>query len=82
MKNEQEALAFKGTVKVTVSQNDPDIKDLVVISYYDSKPFYFLTTILKNVMWTTKERRVLNPVTSRMYTMKFLRPNFADEYNQ
>ena len=80
--NKEEALAVKGTVKVAVSQNDPNIKDLVAISYYYSKLFCFLTTIFKNVMWTTKEKMIFNPVSSQMYPMKFLRPNFADEYNQ
>ena len=82
MQNEQHVTAVKGTVKVGVLQNDPNIKDPVEISYYDPKPFYFLTTILKNTMLTTKEKRVFNPATNRMYPMNFLIPNFADEYNQ
>ena len=82
MQNEQQALAVKGTVKVAVLKNDPVIKDLVAISYYDSKPVYFLSTIIKNVTWTMKEKKVYNPATAKMYPMKFIRPNFADDYNQ
>ena len=82
MQNETQALSVKGTVKVAVLKNDPDMKDLVAISYYDSKPIYFLTTVLKSVKWTTLTKKVYNPQTSKMYHMKFLRPNFADEYNQ
>ena len=82
MQNETQALSVKGTVKVAVLKNDPDMKDLVAISYYDSKPVYFLTTVLKNVTWATLTKKVYNPQTSKMYHMKFLRPNFADDYNQ
>ena len=38
MQNETQALSVKGIVKVAVLQNDPDMKDLVAISYYNSKP--------------------------------------------
>ena len=82
MQNEKEALNVKNTVKVAVLKNDPSIKDLVAISYYDSKPVYFLSTVLINVSWTQIEKKVYDPAGMKMTTMKFLRPNFADEYNQ
>ena len=78
MQNEQQALSAKDTVNVAVLQNDPDIKNLVAILYYNSKPVYLLTAILENATWTTMEKRVFNSATSQLYDMKILRLNFVD----
>ena len=42
-------LAQKGTVKVAVLEEDCDAENIIAMSYYDSKPIYFLSTVLKNV---------------------------------
>ena len=80
--NVNHVLQVKGTVKVAVLKGDPDIKDLVAISYYDSKPVYFLTTVLQNVKWNMLTKRVFNKQEYKMCKMPFFRPNFADDYNQ
>lgn len=61
MQNEKEALTVKNTVKVSVLKNDPSIGDLVAISYYDSKPVYFLTTVLQKNYWTQMEKKIYDP---------------------
>ena len=41
-------LQQKGTIKVAVLYGDPDIKQMIAISYYDFKPIYFLSTVVRN----------------------------------
>ena len=79
--NESAALTEKGTVKVVVLKGDPTCTDLVAILYYDSKPIYFLSTVLQNVKWNMLTKRVFNKGLHKMCNMLFLRPNFADDYN-
>eukprot|EP00957_Ditylum_brightwellii_P051865 3933663-Ditylum_brightwellii.AAC.1 len=57
MQTENKALAVNNTAKVALLENDPSIKDLVAILYYDYKPVCFLTTALKNVAWTQVKKR-------------------------
>ena len=43
----------QNTLKVVVLEGDKIVKDLVAISYYDSKPLYFLSTVVSEVKWDT-----------------------------
>ena len=55
--NENLALQVKGSIKVAVLKGDPSITDLMAISYYDSKPVYFLSSVISNVQWIVKEKK-------------------------
>ena len=44
--NSQIADEHRNTVKVAVLEGDSIIKDLVDISFYDSKPVYFLSSVI------------------------------------
>lgn len=63
-------------------KNGGNIKDLVAILYYDSKPVYLRMTVLENMAWNTKEKKAFNPASNKICPMKFVRPNFIDKYNQ
>ena len=71
----------RGTIKVAVLEGDPGVKYLLAISIYDSKPVYFLSSVLDKVYWQIKTRKVYNPSTRKMYVMKYHRTNFQDRYN-
>ena len=81
VQNETLMLQQKGTVKVAVLNGDPDIKPMIAISYYDSKPIYFLSTVVRNVEWIELARRCFNKEKFLMDEVKFLRPNFVHAYN-
>ena len=44
-------------MKVAVLDGDPDIKQMIAISYYDSKPIYFLYIVVRNVEWIDLKRK-------------------------
>ena len=50
----EDRLQSKGTVKAAVLENDSKCKGLIVLSFYDSKPFYFVTKACKNIQWIKK----------------------------
>ena len=74
-------LQKKGTVKVVVLYGDPDIKQMIEISYYDSKPIYFLSTVVRNVEWIELTRKCFNREKFLMDEVSFLRQNFVHAYN-
>ena len=45
-------------MKVAVLEGDPLINHLVAISYYDTKPVYFLSTVIEDVRWIVKSREI------------------------
>ena len=47
----------RNTVKVAVLENDSSITNLLAISYYDSKPVYFLSTVIPEVKWITVTKK-------------------------
>ena len=49
----------RNTVKVAVLEGDSKVKDLLAISYYDSKPCYFLSTVIDKVSWDTCGKNAL-----------------------
>ena len=79
--NKDMAQKARGTIKVAVLEGDPGAKYLLAISIYDSKPVYFLSSVLDRVYWQIKTRKVYNPSTRKMYVMKYHRTNFQDRYN-
>ena len=57
--NENMILQVRNTIKVAVLEGDDDINDLVAVSYYDSKPVYFLSTVVDEVKWITVKKKYL-----------------------
>jgi hypothetical protein len=71
----------RGTVKVARLVGDPDLKDLVAVSYYDVKPFYFMTNAWTDIKWIKKHRQVWSSTLKRMVKMPYHRLNIIDTYN-
>ena len=81
LKNEKLVLQARNTVKVAVLEGDDVIEDLVAISYYDSKPVYFLSTVVNEIRWETVTKKVFSKKLQKKIQMPFLRPNFVNQYN-
>lgn len=71
----------RNTVKVAVLEGDPVAKDLLAISFYDTKPVYFLSTVLEHVKWLKMSRKIYSRTMQTKVDKFFLRPNFVDIYN-
>jgi hypothetical protein len=78
-RNEQAAV--RGRTKAAVLENDPECKDLVAFSVYDTKPVHFLSTACTNLCWKEKEKRVYDKDAGVNVVMKFLRTEMQDSYN-
>mmetsp|Transcript_5865 Transcript_5865/g.6106 ORF Transcript_5865/g.6106 Transcript_5865/m.6106 type:complete len:171 (+) Transcript_5865:1469-1981(+) len=55
---EKRAEEAKVTIEVAKLVGDAKFKDLLAISYYDSKPIYLLTTVVGKVKWDENQKRV------------------------
>ena len=82
LQNSKMADEQRNTVKVAVLDGDSTIKDLVAISFYDSKPVYFLSSVIPEVKWSTVNKKVYSKLLNKKISLEFLRPNFVDKYNQ
>ena len=51
-------LREKGKVKVAVLKYDNQCKDLVALSFYDSKPVYFISMACQKIHWIKKTRKL------------------------
>mgnify|MGYP003340844425 CR=1 FL=1 len=81
VKDESTLDSVRNTIKVAVLEGDELVEDLVAISYYDSKPVYFLSTVVPKVKWVTCGKQVFSKSIKEKVTKKFLRPNFVNAYN-
>ena len=52
VQNKELASKVKGTVKVAVLHGEDRCRDLLAISYYDSKPVYFISNVMKKVRFS------------------------------
>ena len=63
----------RNTIKVAVLECDPLIKDLVAISYYDTKPVYFLSSVIEDVRWIVKSREIYSKkLEKKVKKMKYV----------
>ena len=74
-------MRHRGTLKVEKLVGEPTIKDLVEIILYDVKPFYFMTSYLKEVRRIQKHRDVWSSSLQHIIKMLYYRLNFIDIYN-
>ena len=81
VQNEGIADEMRNTVKLAVLEGDSKVQDLIAISFYDSKPVYFLSTVIPDVKWTVVSKKVFSQNLHRKVSLPILRPNFVDQYN-
>lgn len=72
---------YQGTLKVAHLKGDDKLKGLVVLSYYDSKPFCMLTNACDKVEWLQKTRKIWRKDKQKLVETKFHRHNVIDDYN-
>ena len=77
----EDIIKSKGTVKCAILTGDPSCKDFVAVSFYDSKPVYFISTACNNVKWVKKQRKLWHQEKGKKVTVPFFRLNIVDEYN-
>ena len=77
----EELLRTRGTVKASVLSGDSSCPNLVVVSFYDSKPVYFVSNACEKVEWRKKERKLWHADRGAKVKVPFFRLNLVDEYN-
>ena len=71
----------RGTLKVSELVGDEQMKGLVAISLYDSKPVYLMTTASEKIVWVKKERKLFDKNLMELVPAPFFRVNVIDDYN-
>jgi hypothetical protein len=71
----------RGTLKVAKLVGEPKLKDFVAISYYDVKPFYFMTNCWSHIKWIKKNRKVWSATKNKLVNIPYFRLNVFDVYN-
>ena len=77
----QDVLSSKGNIKCAILVRDPNCKDLVAMSFYDSKPMYSISNACKSVQWIKKARKLWHQEKGKKVEVPFYRPSIFDEYN-
>jgi hypothetical protein len=54
-----EQAAVRGTTKAAVLEGDPECRDLVAFSVYDTKPVHFLSMACTDLSWKEKTKKGL-----------------------
>lgn len=78
---EAESLKIRNRTKAAVLRGDPDCPDLVCCSVYDQGPVHMMSTVAETIEWDQKSRRVWSSALGSKVTMKYLRLNLIDIYN-
>jgi len=81
VKNENDIVSVRGTIKAAVLEGDSAIPDLVAMIVYDNKPVHFLSMTCTSIKWIEKTRSVWNQEEKEMVDINFLRVNLIDDYN-
>ena len=71
----------RGTLKVSELVGNAQMKGLVAISLYDSKPVYLMTTASEEIVWVKKERKLFDKNLMELVPAPFFRTNVIDDYN-
>ena len=75
----QDVLSSKITVKCAILVRYPNCKDLFAMSFYDSKPMYFISNACKSVQWIKKDRNLWHKEKGKKVEVPFYRLSIVDE---
>lgn len=82
-KDQKKVNAMRGLSKAARLVNQPDCPDLLAFSIVDNNSVNFLSTVAETIEWGVKEKqRVWSMTEQELKTMKFLRTNFVNMYNE
>jgi len=77
----EELLKNKNIVKAAVLVGDSKIKNLVALSFYDSKPVYFISSMCEKIQWVQQNRNLWHKELGRKVNAPLFRLNIVDENN-
>jgi len=80
-KNPNEAALVRGTIKAAVLEGDPKCPNVCVLSFYDNKDVYIMSTSCTEMKWVEKTPKVFHKETQKMVQFKYLRHQLIDDYN-
>ena len=78
----QEEYQARGTLMSAVCTGDPNMTEIICTSLYDVKPFYMMTTVSDQIVWTKKYTEIFCTTKKKKVNVPFYRLNIADLYNQ
>ena len=81
VKNREKKLEVRGTMKDAVLRVDKVCPNLVESSVYDNKPVHLLSMLFQQLKWIVKDKPLFNVDTSRVESLRFLRMNTINDYN-
>ena len=82
VKNRNQQILVRGTVKAAVLQGDDDCPNLIASSVYDAKPVHNLSMVSNEVKWIEVTKDVYNVDSGEVESLKFLRLNHINQYNK
>ena len=80
-KTPAEADKRRGETHAAVLVDDPTCPGLLTYSVYDTKPVHLMSTVAETIEWDEKVRKVWSTELMRKVSMKYLRLNLIDVYN-
>ena len=77
----EDLLKNKEMLKATVLVGDSACQGLVSLSFYDSKPVYFVSNACEKIYWKKKSRKLWYKDKGKKVEAPFYRLNIVDYYN-
>ncbi len=68
-------------MKAALLKGDNNCPDLCIISFYDNGVVYLMSTLNQSLNWRVKEQKVFNKSKNKLVSIKFLRHEMIDDYN-
>ena len=78
---QEEIAEARGTLKIAKLIDDPEMPNLICTSLYDQKPFYMMSTALKDIQWIKILKKIWSTQYMRYAKVPFYRLNIVNEYN-
>ena len=69
----------RNTIKAAVLKGDDVCDNFIMLSLYDTKPFYYFTTCAKNLKWEKVTRKVWNAKKKRKIECFYLKLNVIND---
>ena len=73
-------LKNKDTVRAAMLDGDSKCKNLIALSFYDSKPVYFISNACEKIHWIKKKRKLWHKEKGAKVDVPFYRLNIV-KYN-
>ena len=78
---QDEEFNARGTLIAAVCDGDPEMTPIICTSLYDVKPFYMMSTVASEVVWTRKFMNIFCATDRKKVQIPFYQLNLANMYN-